>query len=545
MFRCSKSTVFNLTFGLLLGLLLFSGIYYALFQDSWFDEAANSYKPWLTAQHLALPFQDFVEKHPPVSFYSQVFWQKLFGPSILAYRLFSLIFLIGLALLLFDSLRRIGGRWLGLFGLSLLVSHSYAVGKFATATPDAMIGFFGLLSLWFLQLESWPLSRRVVFSSLAMSLAFLGRYNLLPALIILWLFILLRYRWRQFLLAVISSLVFIALLEIPYLLLDPEYALSFFFVMFGPLAAFLPLKFLSLIPSTEPAGSPLGYLFNESRLKLIMQVITSFFHLWALLLFGILLVLTKWKNNLRELVRIHPLFIWTTLLVVILFLAHFVFGPTQHKMYILFILPFLFFAAGYAAWLLVLHLRESGLWEKARSPMTLLAFSVLLLVPISVALSGNDIIFFNRWDYQDTDLQRIERGGNYLASLTKADDLILTIDNPDQVFLAGRLMIPERINRHDTYTDIPDEKLLARFNRYNTAMFLRWLKEDADFFVAQKGTFEARLEPIADKRGSEWLVAEVKTILGKEYQLVGSIAGVYPRKEERGAGVMEIYRHAK
>ena len=174
----SSSRLFKVVLGLLLAILVISAGYYVVFQDSWFDEATNSYKPWLTANGLASPFQDFFEKHPPAIFYLQVGWQRLFGPSILAYRIFSAWLLIGIALLLFDSLRRVGGRWLGIFGLALLVSHPYAVAKFATASPYAFIGFFGLLSLWFLQIESWPISRRVIFSSIAMSLAFLGRYNL-------------------------------------------------------------------------------------------------------------------------------------------------------------------------------------------------------------------------------------------------------------------------------------------------------------------------------------------------------------------------------
>ena len=483
-----------------------------------------------------------MKKHPPVAFYLQVFWQSMFGPSILAYRFLSGFFLIGLALLLFDSLRRVGGRWLGIFGLALLISSPYTVGKLATASPYALIGFFSLLSLWVFLLERIPVSTRVILSSIAMSLAFLGRYNMLPALILLWLFIIIRWRSRSLsFLSIGVSVLVIGLLMIPYFILDAEYAISFFFVMFGPLASFLPLKFLAIIPPTAEVFSPLAFIFNESRLKLVMQVLTTFFHLWALLLFGLLFALTRWKNNLRSFARLHPLFIWTVSIVAAIFLSHFFFGPNRHKMYALYFLPVLLFVAGYSVQLLVLHLRQTELWGKARLPLILLAISVLGLAPISVALSGNDIIFFNRWSYADTDLARLKKGGEYLASLTTSRDLILTIDNPDHVFLAGRLMIPERINRHDTFTDLADEKLLMRFNRYNTEMFLNWLKKDADLFVVQQGTFLARLEPIADKRGSEWLVAEVEKILAEDYKLIGSIAGVYPLKERRG-DILEIYR---
>ncbi|MEK7208938.1 MAG: glycosyltransferase family 39 protein [Patescibacteria group bacterium] len=542
-----SSKHFKLVFGLLIAILVLSAGYYVIFQDSWFDEATNSYKPWLTAEKLAYPFQDFVEKHPPVTFYLQAGWQGWFGPSILAYRWLSLILLLGLAFLLYDSLRRVGGKWLGLFGLALLVFHPFVVGKLVTASPFALIGVCSFLSVWFLQIENWPIRRRVILSAVAISLAFLSRYNMLPALVLLWLFVLLRYRWRYFGLAVISSLAAIFVLEIPYLWLDPEYALSFFFVMFGPLASVLPLDLLPLLPPTAAMtpSSLFGYFLNESRLKLVLQVFTTLFPFIVLVLTGILFVLVEWRHRLRSFARSHPLFLFGLAVIVSLFLAHFFFGPNRHKMNLLYFVPFLIWVAAYSAHLLTNYLREAGVWSKASRPFIVLAIASFLVTPISVALSGNDIIFFNRWNYQDTDLKRIKRGGDYLASLTTTKDLILTIDNPDHVFLAGRLMVPERINRHDTFTDSPDEKLLARFNRYNTEMFLRWLKQDADIFVFQKGTLFTRLEPIADKRGPEWLVAEVEKIVAERYQLLGRVAGVYPRKEERGDGVLEIYRHVK
>ena len=358
-------------------------------------------------------------------------------------------------------------------------------------------------------------------------------------MVLLWIFVLFRWRPRLALLSVFVSILTVFLLEIPYLFLDAEYALSFFFEMFGPFVSWLPLDFLTISPRTVETSSFFSFVLNEGRLKMAIQVFATFFHLWALWLFGVLALFTQGRKQFWSFVRAHYLFVFSVALTLVLFLAHFFFGPNRHKMYSLYFLPFLIFAAGYAANFLLVQLRERNLWEPVRRPLTLLVVAVLAVVPISIALSGNDTIFFNRWDYQDTDLQRIKRGGEYLASLTKADDLILTLDNPDHVLLASRFMIPARLNRHDVYADRPDERLLARFNFYNPPMFLRWLEDEADVFVAQKDARVARLEPIA---GGRDLVAEVGKILAEKYELVGSVAGVYPRKEERGAGVLEVYR---
>src|SRR3989344_3418424 len=87
-------------------LVLLSSLYYVFFADSWFDETEFAYKGWLTAEGLATPFLDFGLKHPPVSFYGQVFLQGVFGPSLFAARMFSALFFLGLLLLLFDVVRR-------------------------------------------------------------------------------------------------------------------------------------------------------------------------------------------------------------------------------------------------------------------------------------------------------------------------------------------------------------------------------------------------------------------------------------------------------
>ncbi len=136
--------------------------YYLIFQDTWFDETDHGYKAWLTAEGLAFPFQNFAMKYGPIGFYSQVFWQQFFGPSVLASRALSILFLFGVLVLVFDLLRRRGDRWLGLVGAGLFVSQPYLVSKYTTGTPYSLVAFLLVLALWFWSLERWPLRRRVI-----------------------------------------------------------------------------------------------------------------------------------------------------------------------------------------------------------------------------------------------------------------------------------------------------------------------------------------------------------------------------------------------
>ncbi len=269
-----------------------------------------------------------------------------------------------------------------------------------------------------------------------------------------------------------------------------------------------------------------------------MQVLTTYFHIWAILFSGLLMAVYKWRGNIKVFFDKNSFLVLNFMFVILLFLAHFFFGPNRHKINVLYFVPFMVLSASYILHIVYSKFVDAGVWDKVRGVIVPLIVAVIILASFSIAISGNDTIFFNRFDYSDTDLNRVNRGASYLESVTTIDDVILTIDNPDHVFIAGRYMIPERINRHDSYTDSDDEVLLKRFAHYNTNMFLVWLKEDTDVFVVQRGTFNERLEPIS---GGTDLVTDVENILSTQYNFAGSIEGVYPRKDNR-SGIMDIYR---
>ena len=178
----------------------------------------------------------------------------------------------------------------------------------------------------------------------------------------------------------------------------------------------------------------------------------------------------------------------------LLFFAHFAFGPTLHKVYFLYVAPFaLVFVAGICV-LWQNFLQERGVGDMA--PGTLQSFLVPLIVvtivlqSVSLGIASNnthDIIFFNRFDYRDADINRIKYAGEYLATLTTKEDLILSIDNPYHVLESGRFLFPPLISPVYEFNDMKDQELLRRYARYNTAMFFEWFENSATVVVFQPG----------------------------------------------------------
>lgn len=535
---------FYIAAGFVLAWTVFLISYYVVFADTWFDEANYAYKSYLTAEGLARPFVDFTMKYGPVGFYVQTAIQWLLGPSMLATRAVFALFFLGMLALTFDLLRRHGGKWLGLIGVSLMAFHPYVVGKFVTINAYSLAGLFSVAVLWFLFDERRRDWQRVLLASLAASTVFLTRYNLLPVIAVLWMFVYWRWRsWQLLALSVAGVLASAAVGMIPYLALDAEFALSFVLAMFGPAASWLPLPFLQLFggdsASTNSLADAVRATFDESQLKLIMNVFTSYYHLLVLGLGGCAYLLYDSRKRLRAFFRENGLMVFSLVLSILLFIAHYLTPQGGTKIYSLYLIPpFTVFVAA------VLHalyrrIREAGGWGAARGPAVTLLAAAIVIPFFSLGIFGYDIVFFTRLDAADTDLARVERGAAYLAERTSAKDVILTIDNPHIFYEAGRYVIPPLINVGFTYVDSPDSALLERYKFYNSEMFLGWLKDTATVVVFQRDALTERLDPMeftGEKR------AEFDRVLRDQYALVGSIENVYFRKVQRGDGVMEVYR---
>jgi len=508
-------------------------IYYVLFLDTWFDEAEYGYKPWLVSQDLGQPFQDFRVKYPPLVFYIQVAFQGLFGPTILGVRIFSALLLALIGWLLFLIGKRLGDKWTGLISLSLLTFQPYLVGFFSSAKDYSLAIVFPLLALWILS-ANIETRNKVIISSIFMTLSVLIRYNMLPVLIALWLFFIWRWKsWRYLGASIVISGLIFAVSFIPYLLLDAKYSLIWTAIMFGPLTKIFPVDYF------QTFISPTGGAFSVEHLKFLIGVFIKYFHLWVIFLAALLIALRQWKKvATREFLEKNSLLAFNFFLTLLFFTSHFLIPnefATQPKF--LYFAPFMILAVTGSIALLLRRLQEKNTLADLKLPLGIFLAVLIVFPAVSIALTEPQIIFFNRFNYQDTDLNRVKRGGEYLRSLTQPEDKILAIGTPHHPFLAGRYEIPELINGEFTYYEIENEKLLNRYKFYNFSMLIDWLTNNATVAVFQKDALAESSVFSNDPNKIDLF----RQILNERYDEIGQINNVYPRKYTR-SGVMQVYR---
>ncbi len=525
---CAKNegTIFALLLTSVTAIFLVEVIYYTLFLNTWFDEANFAYKSWLTGQGLAFPFINFADKYPSFIFYLESLLQNLFGPSLLATRLFSAVFLLGIGALLLRLGKLFGGRFGALAAFSLLVFNPYLVGYYTSATPYAIALFLLLLALWFIAEQNIGERNRIIFSSIAMTLAMLVRYNLFPAVILLWIYIGFRYRRVNLtLLSIGISLGLLVLSFIPYGLLDLHGALAWFLAMFGPLLPFAAFK----LPPDGPPQS-LSTLFGQGYWEMLQRFFEKFFFVSLLFAGGIFAVLRRGKARAVAIIMQEPILSLSAGLALVLFAAHFLAPRNDGSLlYSLYFMPL--------AYLTVVgmfsHFAETF---PRRKQLFQFLFAVgIFLSLLSLPFTGREVVYFTQWHRADSDLTRIARGGAYLASLTTVSDKIISFDSPHDVFLAGRVQVPQTINGEFTYRRDTKAEELIPYSYFNHDMLTDYVTH-ADVIVFQQGFLpETILGNGAD-------LAAFNQILEKKFKLVGSIENVYPRKYTRGTGVMEVYR---
>ena len=538
--RWREQPLFGAVLVLIITVLLAEAAYYVVFLNTWFDEVEYTYKAWLTAEGLGQPYLDFRIKHGPIGFYAEVLWQELFGPTLFGARVLSALLLGALAALLYDIARRLWGRGAALFALAALALNPYLVGYYVSAVPYALAMLPLLFSVWLL-LAFGNGTRGLLFATAAMTAAVLVRYNLLPALIILWLYFFFTRGFRAGAQSVFASLGFFALGFLPYALLDLEYASVWFLQMLGPWFVSLVSPGYAALNSEFALSSPL-YFFDRGFLEFLARLTTKYFPLFALFGAGVTLALLQPFSEFRRLAREHAVLALIVGAALALGVAHFLTPAAKAQgslLHALYFMPLVILAAAGFLALFIEKLRAHGAWLPARRSVVAVCAVTLLLAMPTLALEGPDIIFFNHFDGADTDLARAARGGAFIAEHTASSDVILSLDSPHALFLAGRAGIPALINLDFTAVDHPDETLVRRFALYTAPMLLNWLRNDATVVLFQR-------EGLADRsvlltQDGEPLRA-FQAELARRYTLVGTIEGVYPRKYAHGEGIMELYR---
>lgn len=512
--------------------------YYIFFLNTWFDEGEFTYKAWLTSDNLAHPFEDFRNKYPSFSFYIQVLFQKTFGPTILGARILSVLFLIGSLILLYKICKKIGNKWIGLLAISLLIFHPYLTGYYSSAKNYSWVIFFSLLSIWFIDAKISD-KKKIVFSSISMALSVITRYQIIPALILLWIFIYLKWRnWKYLLVSILIFLIIFSVSLIPYLLSDAKYALIWFLMMFGPLTKLIPIDYFKIF-NENSENSFLSQIFNSDHFKFLIRIFIKFFHLWVIFFTAIFSLFIIDKEKIKRFFRQNSILVFNFFLTLILFVSYFIIPNEQASLaHSFYLAPFLIISVAGSINLFYKHLEEKKIWESVKLPVSIFLIIIVLFSTISTTLSGPDIIFFNHFNYKDTDLNRIKHGAEYLKSLTSPKDKMLVIGMPHHALMAERYEFPPLINTDIIYYNIEDSEILKRYKFYNFDILLEWLKNEAMVVVFQRDDL---INSTAFQDG-EGRIETFEKILNEKYEFAGSIENVYPKKYTIGDGIMNIYR---
>ena len=199
-------------------LFIFRSWIFIFLGNTWLDELGYMYDSWLSVSGKLL-YHDFWVKIGPIMYVLYGKLQLLFGFNLITGRSIS-VFIS--ALLLFSTyllVRNLRNRWSGLLAVSLMVSSSFLMYLYSSATPYALTMLFILFGLYILT-TNIRTTLKLIISAILFSLAVLTRTNMFPLLIVLLIYFLFFYRFRQVMLAGMASILTFIFVLMPYLKMD-------------------------------------------------------------------------------------------------------------------------------------------------------------------------------------------------------------------------------------------------------------------------------------------------------------------------------------
>ena len=188
---------------------------FVFFGNTWLDELGYMYDSWLSVSGNIL-YHDFWVKVGPIMYLLYGKLQLLFGFNLVTGRLIS-VFIS--ALLLFSTyllVRNLRNRWSGFLAISLMVSSSFLMYLYSSATPYALTMLFIIFGIYILTTKL-RITLKLIISAILFSLAVLTRTNMFPLLIVLLIYFLFFYKFRQVVLGTLASILTFIFVLFPYL----------------------------------------------------------------------------------------------------------------------------------------------------------------------------------------------------------------------------------------------------------------------------------------------------------------------------------------
>lgn len=498
-----------------------------LLRETWVDEILASFKSYLILKGELVPFRTGLFDYAPlvVPTYGAVHY--FFGPSILAARMLSAVFLAGIFILIFYIARKLAGRLAALAAVLLVASNLLLVGTYASATMYALIM---LLVLGVVAVEASALSRRAktVCAALILGCAVLARTNM-TASAVLYLGYLLLTGAPLVEMGVFAGMTALIVVcgYLPVVMQDPRVALSF---ILGPYVSFGPFASLPRPLIAQGLTRFVGVLVEFIREYLIF--LTLFFSSTGA-------ALAAARGRVRSFLQGERPYALLLIFSVGLFAAHYLYWRLGGNLY-------------YANYFMPLMALAAVVGIAKFFPDNRFAYFCLISA-IAVSFAANawrtDVISSPA---EESDLARVARGAAFVREHTALGDRILTFDNSlYHVFLADRRTYIPLMQRDFLFLHDADTGRVRSLGFYNLDMIRGWLVEDADYFARQRehwpSSFIRRPFWGAGSEDTAARLKEVEAILKERYDLIGVAYNVYPRKYTEGndGGTLELYRRKK
>lgn len=517
-------------YGITVLLLLWIGAesaFLLVYRETWFDELVYLFKGYGVVSGAFAPFRDIILEYPPFAFFAHGAVQAVFGPSIMAGRLTSLIFFWLLLLLVFIIGRRMGGRWAGIGAVALVMSHALLVANYISAVPYALTMLF-LLGALAVEFSSATRGAKVFCAALLLAGMMLTRVNMLAAVLIYGLHLFwIRVSPRQHITFWSVLILTICIGYLPIVLPDPALAAS------SILHPFVRVGLMTLLPASVKVGSVGGEKF--------LEILAAFFREYAatLAFFSAiaLAIVVGRRGAVRDFFNREREFALLAAMAGGLLAAHYFYWRiTGSIQYANFFMPLVALAAVVGA---VRYFKGERV------------AAVLVVAVIGINLFANAFPsgIISRTG-EETDLERVRRGAEFVAAHTDVHDRIIAFDNSIfHVFAAGRFTEPALINRNFLYIGGIDADTARRLRMYNPEVLMTWLGQ-ADAVVLHeerwRQTFRRPFWRVEGYDG-EKIIADVAAYIGAHYEFAGKAFNVYPRKYTEGndGGTLTIYRRKK
>jgi len=527
-FKNKKDAIFLIVLGLVFLFFIAQIATLIFYRESWVDEQMHLFKSMSVMNGDFVPFKDIVVEYPPLYLPVYGFFQNLFGPSFYVGRAVTSFLYVIILFLMFLIVKKLTNKWWALLSIALLSSNFLLVGNYVSAGFYSIAVLPLMLVVWIetLKIARW---RKSLFSGIALGLMMLARTNMLAAVLVYFAYLIfIKVKLKDILISVISFVSTVVIGYIPIVLGNPALAISH---IFSPFFNIGPLK--NLPPSTIVGFNLLEFVERTT------DFLKEYYAYLLLFVSSVAFIIWEKRHFLKEFMKKEHTYVFVVALSLFFIVTHYFYWRLKGSVYYAnYFMPFVVLSV-------IVGIARFLRREKA--------FAVMLIAVIILNFSVNVFrtdVFSS--PFEETDIQRVERGAQFIRENTEENTKILTFDNSIyHVFISDRKTFAPLINRNFFYFPGADKNTAKSFGFYNFEMLKEWLLEDSDYVALQEESWRdmfTRTSHWGDEGGKDDdKIEEVSRILDEQYELIGTVLNVYPRKYTEGndGGTLLLYKRLK